>query len=111
MADERTIMWSGKSGQEYKYWIFPIIGTSFEPVAGNYIFARETKPHTWTPVYIGETENLQNRLTTNHEKMPCINRYGGTHVHTHTSSSSDTIRRQEEADIRSNWNPPCNQED
>ncbi len=103
-------MWSGVSGREYKYWIYPI-GTSFKPVAGNYIFAKETKPHEWTPIYVGETDNLERRLTPNHGKMPCVKRYGGTHVHTHTSSDDDETRRVEEADIRDKWNPPCNLED
>ena len=110
MEDERIIMWSGISGKEYKYWIYPI-GMSFNPVVGNYIFAKETKPNTWTPIYVGETDNLQRRLTSNHEKTPCVKRYGGTHVHTHTSSDDDTVRRNEEADIRDKWNPPCNLED
>lgn len=110
MADELTIMWSGISGKEYKYWIQPI-GTSFKPVAGNYIFAEETKPHEWTPIYVGETDSLQRRLTPNHEKMPCIKRYGGTHVHTHTSSDDEATRLNEEADIRDKLNPPCNLED
>ena len=61
MANELTIMWSGASGQKYKYWIYPI-GSSFKPVAGNYIFARETEPSMWAPIYIGETDNLDRRL-------------------------------------------------
>ena len=110
MADELTIMWSGISGKEYKYWITPI-GTSFKSEAGNYIFTKGTKPHTWTPIYVGETDNLDRRLTPNHEKMPCVKRYGGTHIHTHTSLSTEATRRSEEADIRDKWNPPCNLED
>ena len=110
MADELTIMWLGISGKEYKYWIYPI-GTSFKPVAGNYIFAREIKPNEWTPIYVGETDNLQRRLTPEHEKMPCITHYGGTHVHTHASSDDEATRKNEEADIMDKWNPPCNLED
>ena len=110
MADDLTILWDGKSGKEYKYWIHPI-GTSFKPVAGNYIFAKETKPNTWSPIYVGETDNLERRLTFNHEKMPCVKRYGGAHVHTHTSSDDEATRRNEEADIGDKWNPPCNLED
>ena len=110
MANEPEIMWSGVSGQEYKYWINPI-GASFKRVAGNYIFAKKTKANTWTPIYIGETDSLQRRLTPNHEKMRCVERYGGTHVHTHTGNDDEAIRRNEEADIRDKWNPPCNLED
>jgi hypothetical protein len=110
MADELTIMWSGVSGKEYKYWIYEI-GHPMKQEPGNYIFAKEVKSHEWTPIYVGETDNLQRRLTPNHEKMPCVKRYGGTHIHAHTSSNDETIRQNEESDIRNKWNPPCNLED
>jgi len=110
MADELTIMWDGISGKEYKYWITPIEST-FKPVAGNYIFAKEVEPHKWTPIYIGETDNLEERLTSNHEKMPCVKRNGGTHLHTHTSTNDEITRRKEESDIIAKWKPLCNSED
>ncbi len=107
MAEE-TIMWPGASGKEYKYWIYPI-GTSFKDTPGNYIFAKETAPGRWTPVYIGETDSLKDRLS-NHEKMPCVQRHGGTHVHAHTSSADAKTRRAEESDLLAKWDPPCNKE-
>jgi len=112
MTDERTIMWSGISGEKYKYWITPI-GTSFRAEPGNYIFAKETSPNTWTAIYIGETDNLDRRLSNpdDHEKLPCVRRYGGTHIHSHTSVADSVIRRKEESDIRDKWNPQCNLED
>ncbi len=106
MAD--TIMWPGVSGKKYRYRIYPI-GTSFKDEPGNYIFARETSPGRWTPIYIGETESLRDRLA-NHEKLPCVERHGGTHVHVHTSSLSAQLRRAEESDLLARWDPPCNKE-
>lgn len=105
---EQTIKWPGASGSEYKYWIHPI-GTSFDDGPGNYIFAKETSPGRWTPVYIGETESLKDRLS-NHEKMPCVRLNGGTHVHAHTSSADVKIRRAEESDLIKLWDSPCNKE-
>lgn len=110
MSNELTIIWSGKSGKEYKYWIDPI-ESPFKPVAGNYIFAKETIPNTWTPIYVGESDNLQERLTPNHEKTLCVRRNGATHLHTHTNVNDDSIRQAEESDIVAKWNPPCNFED
>jgi len=110
MADELTIMWDGISSKEYKYWITPIEST-FKPVAGNYIFAKEVESHKWTPIYVGETDNLEERLTSNHEKMPCVKRNGGTHLHTHTTTNDEITRRKEESDIIAKWKPPCNSED
>jgi len=110
MAETPTMNWEGKSGKKYPYYVYPI-GTTFQPIAGNYIFAKETEPNTWAPLYVGETDNLQERLTPYHEKMPCVEHNGGTHVHVHNGTHDDTTRQDEEADIRERWNPPCNLED
>ena len=106
---ERTILWPGASGKQYNYWIYEI-DTSFKDVPGNYIYAKEASPNQWTPIYIGETESLQDRLTSSHEKLPCIKKHGGTHIHAHTSSSDENVRRAEEADLIEKWDPPCNKE-
>ena len=109
MTDDPTIMWPGISGNDYKYWISPV-GSSFKSVPSNYIFATETSPNNWTAIYVGQTDNLDTRLS-NHEKYPCILRHIGTHIHHHTSTYNTALRRKEESDIRDKWNPPCNSED
>jgi hypothetical protein len=106
--EEKTIMWQGASGNNYKYWILPI-DSSWKDEPGNYIFAKETSPNYWTPLYIGETDSLKNRFP-NHEKLPCVNRNGGTHIHTHTSPGGEKARKAEEADLIAKWNAPCNKE-
>lgn len=103
---EITIQWPGKSGRKYKYWIYEI-GQSLKAEPGNYIFAKETSPDKWTPVYIGETQDLSERFD-NHHKMACIRQHGGTHICVHTSGSSRAARQAEEDDLISYWNPPCN---
>lgn len=105
---EKTILWPGALGKKYEYRIYPI-DTTFKDVPGNYIYAKETSSGTWTPIYIGETESLKDRLS-NHEKMPCVKRNGGTHVHVHQSSSDAAVRRAEESDLLDKWDPPCNKE-
>ena len=104
---ERTIDWSGKSGETYRYWIYDI-GETFKELPGNYIFAKETKPNIFSPIYIGETENLKERLVSSHEKMPCIERNGVTHICTHTSDQNEATRRAEESDLIELWQPICN---
>ncbi|KKN72927.1 hypothetical protein LCGC14_0406310 [marine sediment metagenome] len=106
MAETPTISWAGTSGEKYLYWIYAI-GTSFKAEPGNYIFAKETKPNTWAPVYIGQTGNLSERLN-NHDEMPCIKRNGGTHIHAHINNAGETTRLAEERDLVSKWSPPCN---
>lgn len=108
MTEAATISWPGKSGAQYKYWIYPI-ETNFKEAAGNYIFAKETKPGSWSPCYIGQTENLNDRLG-NHEKEACAKRNGATHIHAHLNGSGDTARKVEEKDLITEWKPPCNEQ-
>ncbi len=102
-----TIRWAGKSGEKYRYWIFPIKDFSFKASPGNYVFARRTKTGSYVPVYVGETGDLSDRFD-NHHKMACAIRNGATHIHAHTSSADDEVRRAEESDIIAKWNPVCN---
>ncbi len=105
---EQTIMWPGASGKGYKYWISNM-NTPYKDEPGNYIFAKESSPNRWTAIYIGETESLKERLS-NHDKLACVQRYRGTHIHTHTTRGSEHVRRAEEADLLAKWGPPCNKE-
>ena len=102
----KTIRWTGKSGKQYEYWIYRM-DTTFEDEPGNYIFAKETSPHLWSPVYIGETESLKDRLT-NHNELPCITKNGGTHIHAHTTPGGAHARKAEEADLLDRSDTPCN---
>jgi predicted GIY-YIG superfamily endonuclease len=101
------IYWKGASGERYGYWIH-IIGATFEDSPGNYIYAKETRPGYWSPVYIGQTSSLADRLA-DHENETCAKRNGATHIHTHTSSEVDRVRISEETDLIKVWNPICNQ--
>jgi predicted GIY-YIG superfamily endonuclease len=103
-----TINWPGASGNNYEYYIHPI-GTRFKNLAGNYIFARETKPNYWAPVYIGETADLSSRFN-NHHQADAIKRNGATHIHVHSTTGGAQVRRDEETDLRRKWNPPCNEQ-
>ena len=100
-----TILWQGKSGTKYKYWIYPI-GHSLKAEAGNYIFTKETQPGSWRPIYIGQTENLDERFD-DHHKAGCIRSNGATHIHVHLNSSKPA-RLAEERDLILRWNPVCN---
>lgn len=106
MADA-DIVWEGKSGNKYSYWIHKI-GTGFKDAPGNYIYAKEISPGRWKPVYIGQTSSLSDRLG-NHEKEGCATRNGATHIHAHTSSSSEAARLGEEIDLIKRWSPVCNE--
>ena len=100
------IYWEGKSGKKYGYWIYPI-GTAFKDEPGNYIYATETSPKEWQPVYIGQTSSLNDRLA-DHEKEACAKRNGATHIHAHITSGGESKRLEEESDLIAKWNPACN---
>lgn len=97
--------WTGKSGKKYEYEIYAM-DTSWNDVAGNYIFAKESSPARWQALYIGQTESFADRLP-NHEALPCVRRNGGTHVHAHTNQDKQA-RLAEEKDLLASNNPPCN---
>lgn len=104
---ENKIYWEGQSGKKYKHWIHRI-GTLFGNEPGNYIYAKEVEPGSWTPLYIGQTSSLEGRLGV-HEKEACAKQNGATHVHAHTTPGGGEARRiAEQADLIAKWNPVCN---
>ena len=105
MAKVPAIDWKGKSGKTYRYWIYPL-PPNFKAEPGNYIFAKEPTPGRWTPIYIGQTENLNERFE-DHHAMPCIKRNGATHINGHLNSDKQA-RLNEESDLLAQWNTPCN---
>lgn len=102
---EKTINWPGQSTKEYTHTIYPV-GTAFNDVGGNYIFARESSPNKWSPVYIGQTSSFKDRFS-DHHKADCVKRNGATHIHVH-QNSSENARLAEERDLIARWNPVCN---
>jgi hypothetical protein len=101
-----TYQWTGDSGKSYRYEIY-VFGTSFRDLAGNYIYAKEAVRGIWRPVYVGQSSSLKDRLA-DHEKEVCARRNGATHIHAHTTSGGDAVRKMEEADLIARWNPVCN---
>jgi hypothetical protein len=97
--------WAGKSGKTYEYEIYPI-GTTFNQVPGNYIFCKLNAYGQWVPQYIGQSNNLGQRLG-DHEKETCAKRNGATHIHAHVNQIEDD-RLREEKDLIEYHNPPCN---
>jgi len=106
MSTTETHDWIGASGKQYKYSIHSL-DTSFKEKAGNYIFAKLSSQYQWVPVYIGQAENLKDRLS-NHNKEDCALKHGATHIHAHLTSGGEIVRLAEEKDLLLNFNTPCN---
>lgn len=98
--------WPGASGRTYKYHVYEI-GTSFKKEPGNYIFAKVANG-AWVPVYIGESDCIGERCTAVHHKWATALQHGATHIHAHLNRSGPQARLDEEADLRRNFNTPCN---
>lgn len=99
------INWTGISGQNYEYEIYEI-GDSFKPEAGNYIFCKLNTAGNWEPQYIGQTNDLNERLG-NHDKEACAKLNGATHIHAHLNPV-EANRLVEEKDLIENFKPVCN---
>jgi predicted GIY-YIG superfamily endonuclease len=106
MNKSLEIYWKDKSAVGHRFWIYRR-GTKFnEPCPGIYIYARETSPHKWIPIYIGQTENVNVRLT-NHEQQKCVDQNGATHVHV-SIVTDEKSRLAIEKDLIQQWKPVCN---
>ena len=105
MAD--TIDWPGASGKVYRYWFASEMeNPSMKQEGGNYMFVTQ-RTDGWYPVYIGQTGNLDDRLT-HHPELACVYQNDGSHLMAHTTPGGESDRLAEEVDLLGHWNPPCN---
>ena len=96
----------GYSGRVYfYYWLPP--NTNLPPVAGNYIFAIP-ESHGWEPWYVGQAENLQDRIVSSHEKLREFGHDNVVNILYHENSSGEEGRRYEERDLINGLNPLFN---
>ena len=107
-AQPQTVDWPGQSNTKYRYWVYPRHTTFNGQQPGNYIYAKLNAQGLWVPIYIGQTGNLNERITANHEKAGCIDRNGATHIHVHTTPAGEKARLAEEKDLILFWQPVCN---
>jgi excinuclease UvrABC nuclease subunit len=109
MNKSPEIYWKDKSGVIHRFWIYRR-GTKFnDPCPGVYIYARETSPHKWTPIYIGQAENVNIGLT-DHEQQRCIDQNGATHIHI-SIIAKEKSRLAIEKSLIEQWKPACNAQD
>lgn len=107
-AQPQIVDWPGQSNITYRYWVYPRHTTFDGQHPGNYIYAKLNALGHWVPVYIGQTGNLNERITPNHEKARCVDRNGATHIHVHVTPAGENARLAEEKDLILRWQPACN---
>jgi hypothetical protein len=106
MGDLGIHLWTGQSGQKYRYTVY-MYGTVFGPGPANFVFARETRPGQYQPVYIGQTQDLSEPFD-DPVAVECLRQNRVTHIHVRHSDAREEIRRAERSDLISAWHPPCN---
>ena len=105
-ASSTSHNWAGQSGKEYPYEIYSL-DTTFRPLPGNYIYARQLTDGDWSPIYIAQTRDLHQRLE-GHVKLADAIANGATHLHAHYDTKGQSARCSEEHDLVERWRPVCN---
>lgn len=106
MGDLGIHVWTGKSGQKYRYTVY-MFGTVFGPGPANFIYAHENGPGKYVPVYIGHTADLSEPFD-DLIALECMKRERVTHIHVRHSDAREEVRRAERSDLIAAWNPACN---
>ena len=106
-ATSAFVNWPGQSGKDYAYEVYPL-ETSFQPLPGNYIYARQSEDGQWVPIYIAQTRDLHQRLE-GHVRTDDAIQNGATHLHAHYCSAGPAARCSEERDLILRWQPVCNE--
>ena len=100
---------TGKSGEQYRFEVYPK-DSIWNEVAAVYLVTKRTiKPDgigSHVHIYIGETENLKNRFAS-HDKEGCFTKHGANCVCV-LQVSSGQARLAIEADILAGSDWPCN---
>lgn len=100
MTEHPTINWNGKSGKQYKYYIWEL-PANFDPNQdGNYIYSKRNAEKRWVPIYIGQGD-LKERAENHHQAL-CLARKGATHIHVHRNEAK-ADRIAEEKDLLANY--------
>lgn len=102
-----TLRAYGISGRQYIFELFPI-DMIFNNVPGIYEFVKQASNGGWDALYIGQTGNLRERLTSQHHQWNCARRHRATHIAILVTVGSEQERVDIETDLRRNYPTPCN---
>ncbi len=106
-TSSNLVSWPGQSGKVYQYEVYSL-DTSFQPLPGNYIYAKQEEDGSWVPIYVAQTRDLHQRLE-GHVRVDDAVANGATHLHAHYCSAGQAARCTEEHDLILRWQPVCNE--
>jgi len=104
--------WPGLYGVRYTFETYPI-GTTFQQIGGVYIFCKLAPNGNWDALYVGETDNFDERLNTalqRHQSWPSCALLGATHLAVMIVGGGKLERCRIETELRHSLNPPCNRQ-
>ena len=96
---------TGKSGTEYTMNVYPGDVQFNDFIPGVYFIGRQDDDIT-TPVYLGETGNIDNTLRT-HDKQACFDEHGYNRILFFRNASKE-VRDRVVADLLPVLEPACN---
>lgn len=109
MAKLGTVTFTGQSGTDYSFNVYPI-ATNFKAIGAVYFITRRTVKTdgtgSHTRIYVGQTDDLSVRFD-NHHKQDCFDENNANCICIYTEEDEDT-RLDIEKDLIDNYNPPCN---
>lgn len=73
-----TIHWQSPNGQNLEFGVYQY-QDQWNPVAGIYMFFRQELNNSYTPLYIGQAQNLKDRLAHHEQWRPAV-QIGGSVV-------------------------------
>jgi len=100
VPNNQQCVWPGRSGTQYRYYVYALPVSFVADNEGNYIYSR-LHGGFWIPIYVGEG-NLSDRVGPSHHRAECIRSKGATHVHVHVNADPNA-RSREESDILANF--------
>lgn len=95
-----SIIWLGLTGRSYWYDVYPRHLRFNAGQPGNYVFVVEFSLRQLMPLYVGETNDVDRRLSDHYE----LDLVGATHVCVHLNDDESARLREEKHSIR-RWLP------
>ena len=110
MSKLDTVALRGRSGETYKFNVYPM-DTNFNAVGAVYVVSRrsknqEVKKYQYRILYVGETGDLSTRFD-DHHKADCFAQNKANCICVHRDDDQ-VYRLFIENDLTKLWNPPCN---
>lgn len=110
MAKVGTITFTGESGNEYDFDIYPIDTTWRDGIGAVYVvtyrYKKENGKFYHTRIYIGQTDDLKGRLE-DHHQIECIQNHDANCVCIHLDADEKSRVKKETDLIRGN-STKCN---